>query len=84
MTRTAWFHCFSGVSGDMTLGALLDAGAKVIGFDVVYPTSVEPFIRGFERDFLVGHGRGNARRIAVGVIEFGFDLVVGGHGLVGH
>jgi len=29
MTTTAWFHCFSGISGDMALGSLLDAGADV-------------------------------------------------------
>ena len=30
---TAWFHCFSGVAGDMALGALIDAGAP---FDEVH------------------------------------------------
>ena len=25
----AWFHCFSGISGDMALGALIDAGADI-------------------------------------------------------
>jgi uncharacterized protein (TIGR00299 family) protein len=28
MTRVAYFDCFSGISGDMVLGALLDAGAS--------------------------------------------------------
>ena len=23
----AWFHCFSGIAGDMALGTLIDAGA---------------------------------------------------------
>jgi hypothetical protein len=27
MTRVAWFHCFAGTAGDMTLGALIHAGA---------------------------------------------------------
>lgn len=27
--HTAWFHCFSGIAGDMALGALIDAGADI-------------------------------------------------------
>jgi uncharacterized protein (TIGR00299 family) protein len=28
-THVAWFHCFSGIAGDMALGSLIDAGADV-------------------------------------------------------
>lgn len=27
MIRKAWFHCFSGIAGDMAFGSLVDAGA---------------------------------------------------------
>ena len=28
-STVAWFHCFSGIAGDMALGSLIDAGADV-------------------------------------------------------
>ncbi|MGZ4709913.1 MAG: nickel pincer cofactor biosynthesis protein LarC [Acidimicrobiales bacterium] len=28
-SRVAWFHCFSGIAGDMAMGALIDAGADI-------------------------------------------------------
>ena len=33
--KTCYFDCFSGISGDMTVGALIDAGAD---FDVIKDT----------------------------------------------
>ncbi len=29
MPTVAWFHCFSGIAGDMALGSLIDAGADI-------------------------------------------------------
>jgi class 3 adenylate cyclase/CHASE2 domain-containing sensor protein len=34
------------------LNAVLDAEAKIVAFDLIFPTSVERLIPGFERDFL--------------------------------
>ena len=34
------------------VAAVLDAGASVVAFDVIFPTSVERYLPGFDRDFL--------------------------------
>ena len=54
-TRTvAWFHCFSGIAGDMALGSLIDAGADVDEVGALlkrlpvdgWELDVEPVLRG--------------------------------------
>jgi pyridinium-3,5-bisthiocarboxylic acid mononucleotide nickel chelatase len=54
MTCVAWFHCFAGIAGDMSLGSLLDAGAdeaEVVAMLDRLPAAgwklrVEPVLRG--------------------------------------
>jgi pyridinium-3,5-bisthiocarboxylic acid mononucleotide nickel chelatase len=44
MTRIAYFDCFSGVAGDMTLGALLDAGVPLEAITApLSKLALEPF-----------------------------------------
>lgn len=51
--RTAWFHCFAGTAGDMTLASLLHAGASLTDVAAIvgglpldgYVVSAEPVLR---------------------------------------
>ncbi|MGH2829611.1 MAG: nickel pincer cofactor biosynthesis protein LarC [Actinomycetota bacterium] len=44
MTRVAYFDCFSGIAGDMTLGALFDAGVPVEAVEApLQKLSIDPF-----------------------------------------
>lgn len=51
--RVMWTKPLAGV-----LDSVLSANPKVIGFDLIYPTSVDSYIPGFERDFLMTLRRG--------------------------
>ncbi len=53
MSRTAWFHCFAGTAGDMTMASLVHAGADPVEVAAVlagleldgYALSFEPVLR---------------------------------------
>jgi uncharacterized protein (TIGR00299 family) protein len=55
--RVAWFHCAAGVAGDMTLAALVDAGADpAIVADVLGGLGVDGWALTFERTQRCGVG----------------------------
>ncbi len=69
--------------------ALIDGGAKVVGFDVVFPTSIEESqisfndetigarMRGFDRDFLRALALGaRAGKVVLGEVQHGDDLIL--------
>lgn len=52
------------------VSALVQADVRVIGFDVVYPTSVDRFLPGFDRDFLLALRRGGQQdKIVLGKVQ---------------
>ena len=52
------------------LNAVLDGGAAVVGFDVVFPTSVEPQLRGYDRELLrTLHKAASEGRVVLGMIQ---------------
>lgn len=55
--RTLPFRDVPKVMWTKEIGAVVDgvreAGADVIGFDIILPTSVESYIRGFDREFMM-------------------------------
>ena len=72
--RTEPFHSLPKVMWTKQLAAVVDAtlagGASVVGFDVIYPTSVERFIKGFDRELLITLKRASkAGRVVLGKVQ---------------
>jgi uncharacterized protein (TIGR00299 family) protein len=75
-TTTAWFHCFSGIAGDMALGALVDAGADI---DEIRALLGRLDLPGWHLEFVEDIRGGIAcTRAIVG----GDDVVVRTHGVI--
>lgn len=60
-----WTHEIADV-----LNALVDADAKVVGFDVIFPTSIDRFVPGFDRNFLLAlHRAAESDRVVLGEVQ---------------
>ncbi len=52
------------------INALLDAEVRVVAFDVIYPTSIEAYVPGREREFLIALRRGGREgRVLLGQVQ---------------
>ncbi len=71
------------------LEATLDAGVLVIGQDIIFPTSVEPYLKGFDRSYLLALRRGaQSNKLILGKVQHlkkplapyrGYSFAVGHH-----
>jgi adenylate cyclase len=60
-----WTHEIADV-----LDALVEADAKVVGFDVIFPTSIDRFVPGFDRNFLLAlHRAAESDRVVLGEVQ---------------
>lgn len=54
----------------VVMNAVLAGGADVIGFDVIFPTSVERHLRGYDRDFLIALRKASRKdRVVLGKVQ---------------
>lgn len=54
----------------VVLNAVIDAGARVIGFDVIFPTSVEQELHGYDRDLLIAlRNASRAGKVVLGKVQ---------------
>ena len=68
---TAWFHCFAGTAGDMTMAALVDAGADPLHVvQIVGALPLDHYALTFERVQRCGVG---ATQALVAVLDEGHD-----------
>jgi pyridinium-3,5-bisthiocarboxylic acid mononucleotide nickel chelatase len=76
VTRTAWFHCFAGTAGDMTMAALVDAGADpLVIADVVGRLDLDGYALTFEPVMRCGIAATQAH-----VVDFAHDHHAGHEG----
>ncbi|MBI4933850.1 MAG: nickel pincer cofactor biosynthesis protein LarC [Actinobacteria bacterium] len=83
MTRTAWFHCFAGTAGDMTMASLVHAGADPMAIaEIVGGLPLDGYALGFEPVLRCGIAATQAHVAVLG--EHEHSLLDDGHEHDGH
>ena len=63
--KAMWTNQFAGI-----IEATLNAGARVVGFDVIFSASVEQYLSGFDRSFLLALRNGSTQgKIVLGKVQ---------------